>query len=530
MIRIDQIKININIVNQNEELLSNIKKLLQVSSISEYEIVKKSIDARKKPDLYYVYSVNVNIPDEQRIIKKCKCKSARILQEKVYSWPTGKPSSYRPVIVGMGPAGLFCAYKLALAGARPIICERGYDVDKRTESVEKFWQTGLLDTTSNVQFGEGGAGTFSDGKLNTLVNDKFGRNKEVLKIFVKNGANPEILYDSKPHIGTDILKTVVKNMRNEILAAGGEVHFGRQLTNIEYLDNNIVNAYFNDGDCITTDALVLAIGHSARDTFEMLYKMNIPMEAKPFSVGLRVQHSQKMIDARQYGQDNLDKNLPASPYKLTYNTDDKRGVFSFCMCPGGYVVNASSEENMLAINGMSYSKRDSNVANSAIIITVNPSDFENDSPLGGIAFQRRLESEAYRLGSGCIPYESYSDYKASVTSNSTILNDEGKDLLTAFKGKSKYSAVNKIMPDYLNELFINGMESFDKVIPGFADNNVVVAGIESRTSSPVRIIRDHKCRSIHPAVYPCGEGAGYAGGITSAAMDGMLIAEEIWKR
>lgn len=530
MIRIDQIKLPIDTISEDNSLRNKICKLLKIKDFDEFTIVKKSIDARKKPELYYVYSVDVKVNSEKSVLSNSRCKQARILNQNDYKWPSGKVSKTRPVIIGMGPAGLFCGYYLALAGCKPIICERGKNVDERTEDVLDFWNTGILNTESNVQFGEGGAGTFSDGKLNTLVNDKNGRNKEVLRVLVDNGAPENILYDSKPHIGTDILKTVVKNMRQKIEECGGTVKFTTKLTDIKIVNDDTVTAYFEDGYFVSTDALVLAIGHSARDTFKMLYERKIPMEPKAFSVGLRVQHPQQLIDNRQYGVENADKGLPAASYKLTYNTADKHGVFSFCMCPGGYVVNASSEKEMLAVNGMSYSKRDSKVANSAIIVTVSPDDFDDKTPLGGVAFQRDLEKKAYEVGCGSIPYETYRDYYNSVNSGKDILEDFDKEILICFKGNAKYSPVNRIMPDKLNKLFIEGMESFDRVIPGFCGLNAVVAGIESRTSSPVRIVRNEKGHSVHRAIYPCGEGAGYAGGITSAAMDGMLIAEEIWKR
>lgn len=530
MIRIDQLKVAITSEYDERQLEHIICKHLKVNKIKHFEIIKKSIDARKKPQLFYVYSVDVTVNDEVNVLKKCRSKQVRLINNIEYVWPTGSKPTLNPVIIGMGPAGLFCGYFLALAGCKPILCERGEDVDKRTQDVDLFWNSGRLNTESNVQFGEGGAGTFSDGKLNTLVNDKYGRNKEVLRVLVENGAPKNILYDSKPHVGTDVLKSVVKNMRNKIIENGGTVKFNCKLVDIQWSDASVVTAIFEDGLEIKTNALVLAIGHSARDTFKMLHNKKIPMEKKAFSVGLRVQHPQELIDKRQYGEENLDFNLPASSYKLTYNSPDKRGVFSFCMCPGGYVVNASSENNMLAVNGMSYSKRDSGVANSAIIVTVNPDDFEGKDVLSGVEFQRKLEHNAYNIGNGSIPYESYKDYKSSVESNTDILDDINRTYNTKFKGSAKYSPVNQIMPPFLNKLFIEGMESFEHIIPGFTGEDAVVAGIESRTSSPVRIIRNEKCHSVHKAIYPCGEGAGYAGGITSAAMDGMLIAEEIWKK
>lgn len=529
MIRIGQIKIAIDEQNIEKALNREVKRLLKIDSLISIKIVKRSIDARKKPVLFWVYTVDVDVKNENKVLSKSRCKQAMLAKDTPYIWPEGKPGSYRPIIIGMGPAGLFCGYMLAKAGAKPILFERGKDAEQRTADVESFWNTGVLNTESNVQFGEGGAGTFSDGKLNTLVNDKFGRNKEVLSIFVKHGAPECILYDSKPHIGTDILKKVVINMRKEIIDMGGEVYFESKLTSIEDNHDGTVTAYIGDNKYVT-DALVLAIGHSARDTFAMLKECNVPMEAKAFALGLRVMHPQRLIDERQYGKDNLDKGLPASPYKLTYQSKSGRGVYSFCMCPGGYVVNASSEENRCVVNGMSYSGRDSGVANSAIIVSVTPEDFGSSDVLAGVEYQRRLEERAYKLADGAIPYEKLGDFKKGIgyiDEQETL--KVSLDFEPAFKGLSKKAKVHEILDKEIAVSFAEGMNSFDRVIPGFASDDAYIAGIESRTSSPVRINRDETHMSKVRGIYPCGEGAGYAGGIMSAAMDGMLIAEEIWK-
>ena len=526
MIRINQLKIDIDKTSDsiNKYIDLEIKRLLKVKNYNSFNIIKKSIDARKKPKLYYVFTIDVDVSDEVKVLNRSKCKQASICSEKKYIWPEGNIGNKRPVVVGMGPAGLFCGYMLAKAGLKPHIYERGKNVDERTDDVLRFWESGELDICSNVQFGEGGAGTFSDGKLNTLVNDKTGRNKEVLKILVEHGAPKEILIDSKPHVGTDILRKVVRNIREEIIALGGIVHFETKLIDIIPNDNNVI-AVFDDGSKITTDALVLAIGHSARDTFEMLNDKKLPMEPKAFAVGFRVQHPQEMIDKAMYGTDNANKGLPPSSYKLTYHTDDNtRGVYSFCMCPGGYVVNASSEKGHLAINGMSYSGRDSKVANSAIIISVDTKDYKGNDPLAGVRFQREIEHRAYELGNGKIPYESYHAFK------NRLDDDDIKDLNFRFKGECINAPVHNILPEELNVAFVEGMESFGKVIDGYSFDQAVIAGIESRTSSPVRINRDINHESLVKGIYPCGEGAGYAGGIMSAAMDGILIAEEIWKR
>ncbi len=554
MIRIGQIKIDIEKKNIEKELDREIKRLLKVDSYLSYKIVKLSIDARKKPKLYYVYTLDVEVENQDRVLKKSRCKTASVAKTVEYKFPTGQKGKYRPVIVGMGPAGLFCAYMLSKAGVKPLVYERGGDVDTRSEAVERFWREGVFNPITNVQFGEGGAGTFSDGKLNTLVNDKFGRNKEVLEILVRHGAPENILYDSKPHIGTDILKDVVKDMRHFITENGGEVKFLCSLTDIEPMEEGLVKAVFSNGEEVITDALVLAIGHSARDTFEMLHKRMVPMEAKSFAVGLRVLHPQELINDAQYGYENRDKGLPASSYKLTFQTKENRGVYSFCMCPGGYVVNASSEEGRLAINGMSYHSRDGKYANSAVIMTVSPEDCEKwlaqpetenlqftDNPyeektgaLKGMYFQRELEKRAYLQGAGKIPYETFGEFKAGEEESKHRLKNGNQKQATepvdGFKGGAVKASVHKILPMELNNAFIQGMDYFDNLIKGFGSDEALVAGVESRTSSPIRIKRGLKGQSEFLGIYPCGEGAGYAGGIMSAAMDGMLIAEEIWKK
>lgn len=531
MLRVSQIKIPVN-SDINKQLDVKIKELLRIDSYDSYRIIKKSIDARNKPDLFYVFTVDVCLEHEDRVLKRCRRKNVAFSSEIPYRWPDSKHKlTDRPVVVGLGPAGLFCAYMLAMAGALPICIERGKPVEQRTKDVEEFWKTGVLNTESNVQFGEGGAGTFSDGKLNTLVNDKSGRNKKVLQIFVDNGAPEAILYDNKPHIGTDILSNVVINMRKKILELGGNIYYDAKLTDI-YMSNDklpkIVGIEVEGIGRIDCEKVVLAIGHSARDTFEMLHDKGVHMIPKAFAVGVRVQHKAKLINYSQYGTDVYDDFLPAASYKLTYQAENGRGVYSFCMCPGGYVVNASSESGMLAINGMSYSTRDSIASNSAIVCTVTPDDYKGDSPLAGVDYQRNLERKAYEIGDGKIPTISYGSFK-----NKKISNDINNriDDRSCFKGEYSYeSPVYEIFSDDINNSIIEGMEAFGKKIHGFNDNDCIISGVESRTSSPVRIVRDESHNSLSVrGLYPCGEGAGYAGGITSAAMDGILIAEEIWK-
>ncbi len=545
MIQISQIKVR---PEQGTEALGKkIRKILKLSEQEKFQwqVVKSSIDARKKPEIFMTYTVEVEGLDERAVMKRCKDKSVSIAKSVRYQFPPcgEKELRHRPVIVGTGPAGLFCGYMLACHGYRPILLERGLQVEERCKAVEHFWETGMLDTECNVQFGEGGAGTFSDGKLNTLVKDKEGRNREALRILVEAGAPERILYEGKPHIGTDILINVVKHMRQTILAHGGEVRFGTKLERLVVRDGRVAGAIIKQGadgkqELMETDVIALAIGHSARDTFQMLYESQAPMEAKAFAVGLRVEHPQSQVNMCQYGLERP-KALPPASYKLTAQSENGRSVYTFCMCPGGYVVNASSEAGRLAVNGMSYSERDGVNANSAVVVSVSPEDFGSSHPLAGLAFQRKLEEKAYEVGQGKIPVEFYGDFKQAVEGkeqdgkNRERAEQEqaGKEGERGYtpqnKGQWQFAPVHEIMPDALNRAFVEGMEAFGQKMEGFASEGTLLSGIESRTSSPVRILRDASGQSAIRGLYPCGEGAGYAGGITSAAMDGIRTAERI---
>ncbi len=532
MIRISQLKLEVN--HTKEQLENKICKLLHISEkeMHSYSIQKMSIDARKKPQIFYTYVIDVNVADEKKVFSKVKDNSISKVEYNPYTFLINgtKKLDNRPIIIGSGPAGLFCAYMLSENGYCPILLEQGEDVDKRSETVEKFWKDGVLKKSSNVQFGEGGAGTFSDGKLNTLVKDKYGRNKKVLEIFVENGAPDNILYEAKPHIGTDILKQVVKNMRNHIISMGGTVLFEKKVTDITFDNKKVVSVTVNNEEIFHTSCVVLAIGHSARDTFSLLNEKGVLMEAKDFAVGFRVEHPQKMINETLYGKEMAEK-LPPAPYKVTAKTKSGRGVYSFCMCPGGYVVNASSEENRLAINGMSYSKRDSKSANSAIIISVTKEDFPSNQPLSGIEFQRQLEEKAYVLGNGCIPYTTYGKMCENLSKNKS-LNDDKTTYFEEFEGNTKGMVKEADLSEFFTkdmmESFVEGMEHFGKIINGFTHPDTKIYAVESRTSSPVKIIRDFDTlESNFKGLYPCGEGAGYAGGITSAGMDGIKVAEQI---
>jgi len=522
MIKINQLKLPIE--HKKEDLEKKVCRLLQIPPDKLYgiEILKRSLDARKTP-LMYNYQLGVLAESEEKIVKRVKNKDISHGNLVKYRFPNmGEEALNKPpVIIGAGPAGLFCAYMLAKAGFRPILLERGEAVEERQKKVDHFWETGELNTQSNVQFGEGGAGTFSDGKLNTLVKDNHGRSRFVLKTFVEFGAEADILYESKPHIGTDILIDVVRNMRSEIINLGGNIRFNSQVTDVCMENGKISALQVNGEEWITTNTAVLAIGHSARDTFQMLLRRKVPMRSKAFAVGVRMEHPQKLINENQYGKDYPDS-LPAASYKLTRKVTDDRGVYSFCMCPGGYVVNASSEDGMTAVNGMSYHARDGENANSAMIISVRPEDFGSDDALAGVEFQRKLEKAAYREGQGKIPVQLFGDFCRNKVS--TKLGE----IRPNTRGAWTFGNVRSIFPENLSTGLEEGIKGCEKLIPGFSREDALLLGVESRTSSPIRIERDHDTlESEVKGLYPCGEGAGYAGGIMSAAMDGIKVAEAI---
>lgn len=515
MIRIKEIKINV----RNEQNLS--KKISKILKIEENNIIKitinkRSIDARKKPVIYYVYEVDVTLNikenkfiNNKNIIKMSKEDFSLIVKN-------SRKFEKRPIIVGSGPAALFCAYTMCLNGVKPIIIERGKKIEERKKDVEEFFKTGKLNENSNIQFGEGGAGTFSDGKLNTLVKHNSSQ-KKVFELFVQCGADESILYDSKPHIGTDVLEIVIKNFRNKLISLGTTFMFETTLTNLVIENNRITKIEVNNKEYLETDTLVLAIGHSARDTIKML-SAYLKMESKAFAVGIRIQHPQKMISENQYG--DVYKYLEPASYKLTYQTKNGRSVYSFCMCPGGYVVNASSEKGKLAINGMSNSQRDAKNANSAIVVNINRDDF-GTSLFNGLEFQRELEEKCYNLGKGLIPVSLYKDFKENRVSKEYSFVDP------LFKGRTSFVNINEIFPKFINDSLKEAIEYFGTKIQGFNRDDALIAAVESRTSSPIRILRNENLVSSVLGIYPCGEGAGYAGGITSAAMDGIKVALKV---
>lgn len=525
MLTIQQLKLLVS--HTENELEKKIIKTLKIKKeeLLSWSIRKQSLDARKKPDLFFVYTIDAEVKKESTVLKRVDHKIVMSTKRVPYTYlhTDNRDRLQRPVVVGSGPAGLFCAYYLARAGLSPLVIERGDDVDSRMKKVQSFWDGKALDTESNVQFGEGGAGTFSDGKLNTLVKDPAGRNLEVLRLFVECGAPDEILYVQKPHLGTDLLVTIVKNLRKKIEALGGEIRFRSALTGIHTEKGQLTGIEINHREQLSVSTLVLAVGHSARDTFSLLEKSGFSMQAKAFAVGLRIEHPQTLINQYQYGC-REHETLGAAAYKLTHKAAGGRGVYSFCMCPGGYVVNASSEEGMLAVNGMSYQDRASKNANSAIIVTVTPDDYGNTGPLSGVEFQRGLERAAWRLGGGRIPLQLFGDFKEN--RKSTGLGQ----VTPCLKGDWSFANLRELLPAGISSALQEGITYFDRMIPGFSRDDAILTGVESRTSSPVRIERNAEMESSIRGVYPCGEGAGYAGGITSAAMDGLKIGEVIVKK
>lgn len=528
----------------------------------KWKIIRHSVDARKRPVLFDVYSVCVRMQkrsDEEKVLSvagKSRNVNIRRAAENRYEFPYPSESAirmcHRPVVIGFGPAGIFCSLMLAREGYYPIVLERGQKMEDRITSVHHFWTTGELNPESNIQFGEGGAGTFSDGKLNSNVKDQYGRIGTVFSEFIQAGAPEEILYEQIPHIGTDRLRGVISQIRDEIISLGGEIRFEEKAVRLIIEDRHVTGILVrrlrtSEEYILPAEAVVLAPGHSARDTMQALIKEEVPMEAKPFAVGFRVSHPQKLINQSRYGISDPSEmrrlRLDPASYKLTFRGRDGRGVYSFCMCPGGYVVNASSERGKLAVNGMSNYRRDSTRANSAIVVAVSPDDIQRHPGVGcaggqtkpqeagrsdilsGMKFQEYLEEKAYNLCDGLVPVQTFYSYEHGVTDKEIPSSDE-----LCIKGRSAPGELSTLLPENLSIDFTDAMHMFGRRIPGFDSPDTFVIGLESRTSSPVRVNRDVEGESAVRGLFPCGEGAGFAGGITSAAVDGIRTAEWIGRK
>lgn len=499
---------------------------LSVMALGAVEIVRKSIDARKKHRILAVYNVEVEVGDEADVLKRlAHDPHVERSPQSEYAAPSlvaGRGAS--PVVVGSGPCGLFAALLLAEAGAKPIVIERGREVNARIRDVNLFWQKGLLNPASNVAFGEGGAGTFSDGKLTTQIKDKHGRVRKVLTELVAAGAPEEILYESRPHIGTDYLVRVVRHLREKIIALGGQVRFETQLTGLVIRNGALAGAVLNNGDTLNTDTLILALGHSARDTVQMLHQAGVAMEPKPLSIGVRIEHPQSLIDRSQYGRFAGHPQLAAADYKLVHHCGSGRSAYTFCMCPGGEVIAAASEPGGIVTNGMSrYARRQPN-ANSALLVGVTPQDFGGTDPLAGVAFQRRWEQKAFAVGGGhyVAPAQRVGDFlagKASVAMGTVVP--------TYTPGVTPCDLA-ECLPGFVVQTLREAIVAMDKQLHGFAMPDAVMTAVESRSSSPLRIMRDDRFQSVSVnGLYPAGEGAGYAGGIISAAVDGLKVAEAV---
>jgi uncharacterized FAD-dependent dehydrogenase len=533
-IRLEEIALKLN--EPESFLIKKITDILNIKTteIINYKIIKKALDSRRKSNILFIYSVDVEVTNPKKLLKDLEEKigsikekiikhKARLVESYAYNIKlvSKKLNNERPIIIGSGPSGLFAALVLAKAGLKPLLIERGKDVAARIKDVDLFFNEGKLNINSNIQFGEGGAGTFSDGKLYTLINDP--RKKFIFEEFISSGAPEEIATDAHPHIGTDKIREAIKNIRQEIINLGGEVRFETCLTDLETKNNKITYAIFNNKERIKVNELILAVGHSARDTYAMLLKNKLDIEAKSFSIGLRIEHNAETMKKIQYGNLYQHPNLPAARYALACHIPGYRSVYTFCMCPGGYVIAAASEDKTVVTNGMSEYARDGKNSNSALLVNVFPSDFESTHPLAGVEFQRKWEKKAFVIGG--------SNYKAPAQSVGDFLKDKKSNRLIGVKPTYKPgvtpTSLNDCLPDYITSSIREALPIFNQKIKGFSNPDAVLTGVETRSSSPIRIIRGETMESNIKGVYPIGEGAGYAGGIISSAIDGLKVAEII---
>ena len=526
MIRINELTLKFD--HSDDDIRKAVLRTLKIQDdqLVNYSIIRKAIDARHKNSIKAIYTIDADVNDQDKILTKhsgnhriCKAPETNYICPELSYQPDNPP-----VVVGSGPCGLFAALLLAQAGLNPILIERGQPVEQRIRDVKDFWNNGTLNPESNVQFGEGGAGTFSDGKLTTQVKDKSNRSRKVLDEFVEAGAPQEVLFQAKPHIGTDNLIRIVKHIRNKIISLGGQVRFSSCLTGIVIENGSVTHAVINGQEQLPTSDIILALGHSARDTFQMIHDQNVEMTAKNFSIGVRIEHHQSAIDQAMYGKYAGHPKLGAADYKLVHHCSNGRSAYSFCMCPGGQVIASASEPGKLVTNGMSVYARNTENANSALLVGVGPEDFESDHPLAGIEFQRKWEEKAFQLGGG--------NYNAPVQLAGDFLADKPSDSLGTVKPSYTPSVtpcdLRECLPPFVSDTLKEAISGLGKKLKGFADPNAVLTALESRSSSPVRISRDSDGQS--PGVrglFPAGEGAGYAGGIMSAAIDGIKAAEAV---
>lgn len=526
MLQIEHIKLAL---DEDEALLrERAAAALRVrpEDIEELLVLRKAIDARD--GVRFVYTLRAAVRQEDRVLRRCRNKRVSPVQETIYRLPPAVPAPETPpVVVGAGPGGLFCALALARCGAPPILLERGREVECRQADVDRFWASGALDPNSNVQFGEGGAGTFSDGKLNTGTRDT--RHRFILETLAAHGAPPSILCDAKPHVGTDYLRQVVAGLRRELQSLGCDIRFGHRLTGLEREEGRI-RALRVEGPSgpyrLPAEQVVLALGNSARDTFQMLHEAGVPLEPKPLAVGVRIEHRQADIDLAQYRALAGHPRLPAASYKLSCHLDGGRGVFSFCVCPGGEVVAAASEAGRAVTNGMSRYARDRINCNGGLLVGVTPEDFPGEGPLAGVAFQRSLEERAYAAGGGgfIAPAQRVEDFLLRRPS-------EGPGRVEpTYRPGVRWCSLWDVLPAFLCEALAQALPLLDKKVRGYADPDAVLTAVETRSSCPVRILRDGQGQSALRGLWPCGEGAGYAGGIMSAAADGLKTAEAVLER